>query len=76
MIVTVTQSVFQYLLSDPTKIRYVEENDNLRWKTIVTQTYINGLPIPKDDEILYQYDSYRGYILKPYKSFIGWLNEF
>jgi hypothetical protein len=34
------------------------------WKTITSQTYLNGFPEIKDDEILYIYKNNRGYIHK------------
>lgn len=68
-IVEVTQPVFEYLIKDPTKIRYnskIEGEVNDIWRGIIVQTYNpnHGLPEPKEGEILFKYTYNRGYLLK------------
>jgi hypothetical protein len=60
--IQVTQPTFLINLDNPTETSYVPMEGN--WKTIISQTYLNGFPEIKDDEILYIYKNNRGYIAK------------
>jgi hypothetical protein len=60
--IQVTQPTFLINLDNPTETSYVPMEGN--WKTIISQTYLNGFPEIKDDEILYIYKNNRGYIYK------------
>jgi hypothetical protein len=66
--IQVTQPTFLINLDNPTETSYVPMEGN--WKTITSQTYLNGFPEIKDDEILYIYKNNRGYI---YKNNIGYI---
>ena len=66
--IQVTQPTFLINLDNPTETSYVPMEGN--WKTIISQTYLNGFPEIKDDEILYIYKNNRGYI---YKNNIGYI---
>ena len=75
MIIEVKLPTFQYLIKDPTQVRYEPEvkgvyivcEPNSKWKTVIIQTYIKGLPLPKEDEVLFKYTETRGYVLKSTK---------
>ena len=60
--IQVTQPTFLINLDNPAETSYVPMEGN--WKTIISQTYPNGFPEIKDDEILYIYKNNRGYIYK------------
>lgn len=81
MTIEVNIPTFQYLIEDPSKVRYeisFRESRRCfkRWKTIVVQTYYHGLPEPKEGEILFKYTENRGYLEKITKSFNNWLYTF
>lgn len=71
-IIEVTQPCFEYLIEDPTKVRYepevkgeyIVEMKNNPWKCIIVQTHIGGLSKPKEGEILFKYTEERGYFIK------------
>jgi hypothetical protein len=67
--IQVTQPTFLINLDNPTETSYVPMEGN--WKTIISQTYLNGFPEIKDDEILYIYKNNRGYIYKNNRGYIA-----
>lgn len=71
MIIKVKYPCFQYEIENPLNVRYgpeiegewvVDEKDS-KWKLVCVRTHVNGLPIPKENEILYKYKHKRGYLL-------------
>jgi len=71
MIIEVKSPCFYYKIEDPTIIytppikgEFIIEMTNNPWKAVIVQTYYNGLPSPKENEILYRYTNKRGYLLK------------
>lgn len=72
MIIKVDRPIFEYLIDDPTQVRYGNENiqewiseyRDPNYKVIMVQDYgFRELPEPKENQILYKYTDNRGYLL-------------
>jgi hypothetical protein len=69
--ITVSQPNFFIKKDDPSTVSYhpeepgifVTEDKNYPWRPIQVQTYNEGLPEPKENEILYKYTETRGFLL-------------
>ena len=71
--IQVTQATFFINLDNPTEVSYEPmegEPMNGNWKTIIAQTYPQGFPEIKDDEILYVYKDNKGYGTKGSRGYI------
>lgn len=61
-IIEITQPVFQINLDNPREFSYNPEDGDENWKPIIVETYNEGLPQPKNNQILFKYKENRGYL--------------